>query len=551
MTDPILETLTGAGEPFELARDAVGRVQFARAPRNLRDLLSECRRHGDATCLVEADRRLSYAQSFERADALAAQLAGEFGIGAGDHVGIAMRNGIDWAIAFLALVATGAVAVLVNSRLAPPALRSTAEATALRLILADDRRSEMLGAAGCRIPILRARDFRETGRFQASADRDADAPAAILFTSGTTGFSKGAVLTHRNLVTGLMSVQLAGLMVLHNLARDHGIPPDVLLAKRGQAATLLVFPLFHISGLAAGLLSTMLAGGKVVVMSRWEAQAAAMLVERERITALAGVPTMIWDLLNRADLGQCDLSSLANIGTGGQALPVNLVDAIARACPHAVIGSGYGMTETTGTVAMAMGREFLRKRASSGRVMPIVDVRIVGEDGTILPAGAVGEIHVRGATVMQRYWGQPAETADVLDAEGWLKTGDVGRIDDEGFLFIVDRKKDMVISGGENIYCAEVERVLCEDGRVVECAAFGIPDPRLGERLVAVVAIGEARPDPSEEEMRALVAANLAAYKAPTRIVFTRNPLPRNAVGKIDKASLRDCWERMQQERTE
>lgn len=550
MNEPIIASLTAPGQPFELVASDAGPLHFAHAPRSLHDLLSACRCHGAATCLVEDERRLSYAETFDRADALAAQLTEAFHVGPGDHVGIAMHNGIDWAVAFLALVATGSVAVLLNSRLAPPELRASAEGAGIRLILADDRCADALEGAGFTVPILRARDFRAEGRFDARADRGPDAPAAILFTSGTTGFSKRAVLTHRNLIAGLMSVQLAGMMVLHNMARDYDMPVEALLAKRGQSANLLVFPLFHISGLAAGLLSTMLAGGKIVVMRRWDPQRAAELVERERITSLAGVPTMIWDLLNRADIGRCDLSSLANIGTGGQALPINLIGAIAKACPTAVIGNGYGMTESSGTIAMAMGRDFLRKRASSGRVLPIVDVRIVGDDGAEQPVDAVGEIHVRGATVMKEYWGQPAETAEALDSAGWLRTGDIGLIDDEGFLFIVDRKKDMVISGGENIYCAEVERVLCEDARIVECAAFGLPDERLGERLVAVIVVDAGGMAPSETDVRQLVTDNLAAYKAPVRAGITRDPLPRNDMGKVSKALLREHWAHLGEEQT-
>jgi acyl-CoA synthetase (AMP-forming)/AMP-acid ligase II len=245
-----------------------------------------------------------------------------------------------------------------------------------------------------------------------------------------------------------------------------------------------------------------------------------------------GVPTMLWDVLNRAHLEDADLSSLTNIGTGGQALPVNLLDAIRAACPQAFMGTGYGLTETSGSVAQAVGEDFIRNRAAAGRVLSLVDMKIDA------PAGEAGEIMVRGPMVMKGYWNRPEDTAAVLSPDGWFRTGDIGLIDEEGYVFIVDRKKDMVISGGENIYCAEVERVMGSMDGVAECAAFGIADERLGELLVAIV----VATDVTADAIKAEVGEKLARYKAPGHILFVDEPLPRNAVGKVDKIKLRAMW---------
>jgi acyl-CoA synthetase (AMP-forming)/AMP-acid ligase II len=442
-------------------------------------------------------------------------------------------------IGFLAIIRAGGVAVLVNSRGAPAELRAAVEECTPALVLVDEERAALLRDAAYPGRVLEALDFPATGRFdRAVPAANPDDPAAILFTSGTTGRVKGAVLTHRNLITGLMSVQLAGLAVLHNAAQHYGVTVETILASRPQYAVLVIYPLFHISGLGSAFLSPMLSGGKVVIMRRWDPEEALRLIAAEKITAFTGVPTMMWDILNRAKIGAVDISSLNNIGTGGQALPINLREAVQEAVPHAFLGTGFGLTETAGAIAMALGADFLRKREAAGRVLTLAEVRVHDEAGRVLPPGSTGEIAVRGPMVMKGYWNRPEETAAVLDGDGWFRTGDIGRVDEEGYIFIVDRKKDMVISGGENIYCAEVERAMSELPQVAEGAAFGLPDERLGEKLVAVV-LAEGL---TEDEVRNHIGETLARYKAPVRVAFARAPLPRNAVGKVDKIRLRAMW---------
>ncbi len=544
--DPVFAAVTAPGTPFELIeRD--GLLQFAKAAPDLNLMIDFARRHGDKTFLIDfssdgTERRLTFEQVFAWRDQLAPMLH----IKRGDRVAICMRNRAEWIVAFMAVLKAGGIAALLNSRGSPAELVAMIDDVTPELVLADSRRAALIregGYQGRMLDLTRPFDGQEIARRAAEALPDPGLakpldPATILFTSGTTGRVKGAVLTHRSLITGLMLMQLSGVMVLHNMARAHGISADALMANLPQQSVLMVYPLFHISGLGAAFLSPLFSGSKVVIMRRWDAQEAVRLIEAEKITMFSAVPTMLWDMLHRAKLGDADLSSLRNVASGGQALPVNLLDEIRAVCPQAVMGTGYGMTEASGSLAQAVGDDFIRNRSSAGRVLPLAQVRIVAPDGTVLPDGQSGEIQLKGAMVMAGYWNRPEETAAAFAADGWLKTGDVGYVDAEGYIFIVDRVKDMVISGGENIYCAEVERVIGEMPGVGECAAFGIPDERLGELLVAVVkgeGIGEAA-------VKEWVGERLARYKAPGRVAITSEPLPRNDVGKVNKVALRAAW---------
>ncbi|MCB2089794.1 MAG: long-chain fatty acid--CoA ligase, partial [Sphingomonadaceae bacterium] len=339
-TDPVLQAVTAAGSPFEIA-EIDGLRCFANAPANLDQLIESAKRHGDATFIVDGDTRLSFAETFARRDALAAMLA----IAPGDRVALCMRNRAEWLIGYLAILRAGGVAVLVNSRGSPEELDRMVEQVGATIVLTDAHRHELLREGNFIGRIIDADDFPPPGAsFDPPPPAGPNDPATILFTSGTTGQVKGAVLSHRNLITGIMSVQMAGLMVLHNTANSMNMPVEQLIGMIPQQAVLLVYPLFHISGLGAAFLSPMLAGSKVVIMPKWDAQDAARIIAEEKITMFSAVPTMLWDMLHRAKLADADLSSLRNIGTGGQALPINLLDEMRAACPQAVMGTGYGMT---------------------------------------------------------------------------------------------------------------------------------------------------------------------------------------------------------------
>lgn len=538
--DPIFAAVTAPGTPFEIG-EIDGVRMFANAPEDLNSLIESARRFDDRTFIVDFDdvlgeRRFTYTQIFAWRDRLAARL----GISRGDRVAICMRNRAEWMVAFLAVIRAGGIAAVLNSRGSADELLGMIDDVTPALVIADTERGDVLRGGGYQGPLLDAAD--------GSDDTGAQLPeavaalptegCAILFTSGTTGRAKGAVLSHRSLITGLLCTQLTGVMVMHNMAAQYGIAVETVMAQAPVPAALLVYPLFHISGLGSGFLAPMLSGGKIVIMRRWDAAEAVQLIERENITQLASVPTMLWDMVHSAHLNAKDLSSLRNIGSGGQALPLNLLEAVRQLCPQAMIGVGYGMTETSGSIAQAVGEDFLRESASAGRVLPLVDVKILHADGSLCGPNESGEILVRSAMIMNGYWNRPEDTARARSEDGWLYTGDIGYQNEQGYLFIVDRAKDMVISGGENIYCAEVERVMSELSQVSECATFGVPDDRLGERLVAVVHAEGL----DEQAVIQWVGERLARYKAPTRVAFIDGPLPRNAVHKIDKLALRALW---------
>ncbi|MBM3512196.1 MAG: acyl--CoA ligase [Alphaproteobacteria bacterium] len=550
LIDPVFAAVTAPGTPFELGE--IGGVrQFVNAAPHLNLMIENARlRHGDKTFVVDfsssgVERRLSFEELFAWRD----QLVPMLGIRRGDRVAICMRNRAEWMVAFLAVMKAGGVAVLLNSRGASGEIVAMLDDATPHIVLADTTRAKLIRVGGYTGRILDLTQPFESSEIMRGETRPAlepdvaraDDACAILFTSGTTGRAKGAILSHRSLITGLMAAQLSGTMVMHNMAKTHGVPVETIIANLPRQAALLVYPLFHISGLGSVFLSPLLAGSKVVIMRRWDAEEAVRLIAHEKITQFSAVPTMLWDLLHRARLKDADLSSLRNVASGGQALPVNLLDQVRAACPQAVMGTGYGMTETSGAFALAVGEDFIRNRASAGRVLPLADVRIAGPDGLGLPIGQTGEILVRSALVMKGYWNRPQETIAAFTPDGWLRTGDVGYLDKEGYIFIVDRVKDMVISGGENIYCAEVERVLGEMPGVTECAAFGIAHERLGERLVAVV-VGDSR---NETAVIQWVGERLARYKAPGQVAFLSKPLPRNHIGKIDKVALRAEWPKL------
>ncbi|MBS0366510.1 MAG: AMP-binding protein [Proteobacteria bacterium] len=558
--DAIRGGLLAPGAPFELARASGAEgapLVYRQAPRTLTEFLAGATTLIERPFLLYEGRRLSYAETLAAAASLATVLQSRYAVRPGTHVGIALRNGPECVIALLAAAALGAVLVVANSRGTADELAAALIGSRCGLVLADPRCGAALeGAlAAARIALLVAaaecREGELSGWAQACAgasagatweavlarDLDPESAALILFTSGTTGRPKGAVLTHRGVMTSIWANQFAAAQVGLEMAARYGIDPAVLAARAGQPCLLLVYPLFHTSGLHSGLFASIARGGRMVLLRRWDVATALRLIQEERVTMMPGVPTMYWDLLQYPGRSDFDLSSLTSVSTGGQAMPLNLLAGIREAFPNCVIGNGYGLTEANGAVALVVGQDFLARRSTSGRVLPSCELRIVREDGCDADVGEPGEIRVRGAHVMAGYWDDAEATAAAVQ-DGWLLTGDVGERDAEGFLYIVDRKKDMVICGGENIYCAEVERVIQTHPDVHEVATFGLPDDRLGERLVAVV-VPHAGRQLTQSGVSEWVAVKLAAYKVPAQVWFQEDALRRNDLGKIDKVVLR------------
>jgi long-chain acyl-CoA synthetase len=364
--------------------------------------------------------------------------------------------------------------------------------------------------------------------------------ATILYTSGTTGKPKGALGTHRNMTS---NVGAGGIAVARNFVRAGEPLPESDPHKLPQRTTLLVVPMFHATGLSATLGPTINAGGKLVLMHRWEAEKAMQLIEQEKVNATGGVPTIAWQLIEHPARAKYDLSSLQSVTYGGAPSAPELVRKIAEVFPASQPGNGWGMTETTATFTSHLGKDYENRPDSAGPAAPVgeMQIRDPADGRTVLPAGAVGELWCKGPQVVKGYWNKPEATAETF-VDGWLRTGDLARIDEEGFLFIIDRAKDMLIRGGENIYCVEVENVLYEHPAVMDAALVGVPHKTLGEEPAAVVHLkpgGEA----TEAELRAFVRERLAAFKVPVKIHFWPETLPRNANGKIMKRDLKAVFE--------
>ncbi len=566
--------LTASGAAFELVDTEVRGYRcrvFRRAPPTLPEFLAGLDWRADREFLIYGTRRLSFADAWAQAAALGSALHEQFGIGPGVRVGLAMRNLPEWIVSFLAISRLGAVPALCNSRGSSEELVHARDSSGCAAMITDGRCGRELARAGASpVPWLVVSDSAAEG-----ADRERDAadlqaaraagagdyagflqrgtggtlpavrvapmdPAMVLFTSGTTGRAKGAILSHIGTTNAIWANLFSGALVGRRFAARLGIPFEQLAARMPQVSQLLVFPLFHTSGVHSGFLATLARGGKIVLMRRWNASEALALIASERVTQFPAVPTMLWDLVREPAGGAPDCRTLTNVSTGGQGLPAGLLVELVRRFPSAVPGTGFGLTESTGAVALAVGDEFLEHSAAAGRVLPTTEVRILGPDEAVAPPGTPGEICLRGITNMLGYQGEPEETRRTVDAEGFMRTGDIGYVDADGFLYIVDRKKDMVISGGENIYCAEVERVLLANPEVLEAAAFGVPDERLGERLVAVVvprADAVVRLTPAA--IQAEVGQHLAAYKVPAAVRVQAAALPRNHLDKVDKRVLR------------
>ncbi|MDY0066375.1 MAG: class I adenylate-forming enzyme family protein [Steroidobacteraceae bacterium] len=555
--DAIRTALTAPGAPFEMATLDINGTPcriFRNCPQTLPDLYRQAERFAPRVLTVENGKHHTFEDVFKKAAQLARGLTGQFGVKKGQRVAIVMQNSTEWIIAFLAVTSLGAVAVLVNSRGAPSELDRAICDTDCSLVIADAKRAERLQeVGGQRLASVvltdnpRIRRPGKDGSFNelisgwASAGRLSCAPvdgediALMMFTSGTTGFAKGVMLTQRSVLAGLSGTSFGAALSFAKFRTLAGPEAAAALAAR-QAVSLMVAPMFHVSGCHNGVLAALSSGGKLVILNRWIPEEALRLIDAEGVQSITAVPSMLWDLLRSPDFPKHDLSSLAVAGTGGASFPPNLLRDVHEVLPQVVFATGYGMTETNGSVCSASGEDFFAQPESVGKTLPIADVKVVDDDGRDLPIGAQGEIVVRGALVMSGYFGLPADSAATF-RNGWMHTGDLGRFDDQGRLYVTDRKKLMIISGGENIYCAEVERALAEHPSVREVLAVGVPHDRLGEVPVAVV-VPQPGHSLAADEISAHARKFLAAYKVPHAFYFRSETLPRTHTDKVDRVSV-------------
>lgn len=543
------DMLTAPGAPFEMVEEVVeNRVcrVFRHAPRTLGEIYAEAAAHGNAICLTGLGYALDYQEVFKRAAALKSTLAGR-GLAKGDRIAIAMHNRPEWVIAFVAITALGATPVLVNYRASASELALSLGDTEAKALIAEPEIAARVAGAWQvgRLVIVTADEGMEPPpgaiRFDDAAAPDPlaqldpavmspDDEAAVIFTTGTTGDPKGALISQRALMTSTFAIDYS----IASVAIQAGLDPKSLSSQLSvQSTALLVFPLFHTAGLIAVLLPNLRRGAKIVMVKKWRVDDVIDLLERERIIGFAGSPAMMWDLLKAPREGR-DLSALRFLSVGGQGISAKLLSQLTEAFPDVVLGNGYGQTET-GSVNGIGGRDLLDRPTASGRPLPILDVRIVDADGTEVAPGEIGEVCVGGATIMTGYCNRSEETAQAKH-DGWIATGDLGCVDAEGYLHIVDRKKNIVISGGENIGCAEVEAAALDHPAVDQATAFGVPDERLGEMLwLAVVMRGGAIADAGTITNH--IAGRIARYKIPRAVLFM-DALPLNAMDKVDRRAL-------------
>lgn len=549
------QQLISAGSPFEVVTPVDGGPKYFRhAAKNLLAAIDAGRAHGAREFLIWEQQRLTFDEFFEQVDRLAGQLVHRYDLRPGARVAIAMRNQPAWLVAFVAVQRCAAVCVPLNSWGLREELFHGLEDSGASLLLCDEPRLQLLAQdlaeqglativvglaeeqpveAHCQryerllaAPALSAPEVRIA----------ADDPALILYTSGTTSRAKGVLSSHRAICQALTALEFQGAFCAVSSPErikaviNSGHPPTNLMAV----------PLFHVSGLHAQFLLALRHGRRLLLMYKWDVNKAFELIRTERCTQFNGAPVMMQQLLGSPRFGTEETASLFGLGLGGAAPSSSLLAHLTQRKPEAIGGSGYGLTESNGICAAIGGDQFVYKPMAVGWPLPIVEVRIGDSPHEPVPKGTGGLIWLRSPTLMSAYWNQPHATEQTLQ-DGWLDTGDIGLLDEEGFLYITDRAKDLINRGGEKISAAEVESCACEMPGVIEAAAFAMADEVLGE-VVALVIRSDSEPAPSSTAVQDFIATRLAAFKVPAQVHSQRQPLPRNASGKLLKAALKKLW---------
>ena len=546
----VLHTLTAAGQPYELIETTVlGRDCrfFKNAPATLRELFADSA--SDATFLVYEDERLTFAEALNKSAQIAQLLMRDYGIAKGDRVAISMRNYPEWVLTFMAITSIGGIAVAMNSLWRPDEMAYGLKDSGAKVLIADDERLERFAQIeeplSIRTIAVRTAAYTDSPELSTLLALQAEThghlvmpeqrpepedDATILYTSGSTGHPKGVVSCHRNILAALLSWEL-------DQTCGAAMLPEPPPPPAQQAATLLAVPLFHATGSHAVYLASYRHQRKLVAMYKWDAAIAAQLIEAEKISSFIAPAAMTGDLVQEATRTQRDLSTLASVGGGGAPRAPEQVRSIEKSFVNALPGTGWGMTETNAIGTGIGGADYLEHPESSGRCSAVMELKVIDEQGNELAANARGELLIRGAGVFRGYWNRPDANAETFLPGGWLRTGDVAYLDDEGYLYIVDRIKDLVIRGGENIGCGEVEAALLEHPLIQEASVYAIPDERLGEEVGTTLYVSAAI---AEDELTGFLQTRLAKFKIPRHISQQQQPLPRTASGKILKRDLRE-----------
>ena len=542
-------TITGPGQIFELIDAEVRGVKmrvFKNAPAHLGQLFAGSRAHGDKPFLVYENETFTFAQAADYIDALASLLVNTYGVKKGDRVAVAMRNFPEWVMSFAAIISVGAINVSMNSWWTEDEMDFALEDSGATVLICDQQRFD-IGAASCvkkniKVLVVRAEkplpagidkweEVLPLGDAHPGADIQPDDDATILYTSGTTGRPKGAVSTHRAVISSLMAFSARNNVFLMSGTKLKEVDgPEI------PTSFILIVPLFHVTGCVPVMMSCFIAGLKLAIMYKWDPEKALEMIEREKITNFVGVPTQSWDLVNSPEFEKYDTSSLRAVGGGGAPSPTSLVGKVNDKVKNGNPQLGYGMTETNAFGPAITGSDYLSHPTSTGRATWPMIVEVRDENLKPVPTGQSGEIWFFGPMLIRGYWNRPDATAETI-VDGWLRSGDLGRLDADGYVYVEDRVKDMILRAGDNVYGAEVESAIYEHPAVHEAAVFGVPHERLGEEVGVAILVNDGM-TLTPEELWAFLDAKIAKYKIPTQVVIMTEPLPRNAAGKFLKREL-------------
>jgi long-chain acyl-CoA synthetase len=549
-----VEMVTAPGAFREVTTIEVGGhalKAYQQAPGSMRDLWLLGQGYGDQEYIVYGDERWTFKQAGHVVASFANWLQAN-GVGSGDRVAIAMRNYPEWIFAYWGVIAVGGVVVGMNAWWVADEMAYALNDSKPKVLVADDQRLSVFADIAGDFPevaVVAVRDHSPpiaATQWEVTVGESSDLPmpeihpdddACIFYTSGTTGRPKGAQLTHRGCVHNIMNVAAMGQIFATTQAMNRGDTVDAPISAPA-ATSLVATPLFHVTANNCVMHGATISGGKLVLMYKWDISEALKLIEREKVNTLSAVPMMTRELLAHPDFADYDTSSLNSLGGGGAAMHPDLPSKVVESTQRAKPAQGYGMTEVCGITTYTTGDLFLARPQSCGPLVPTLEGKIVNDAGEALPAGEAGELLVKGAPVIKGYLNRPEATAETI-VDGWLHTGDIGYFDEDGFLYLVDRAKDMILRGGENIYCAEVEGALYTHPAVLETVAFAVPDERLGEEVGVAVHLkpGALLDAPG---LREHMASRLAAFKVPKYVWFLAEPLPRNANGKFLKRELKE-----------
>jgi acyl-CoA synthetase (AMP-forming)/AMP-acid ligase II len=505
-----------------------------------------CAQHGDAEFLVDGDIRTTFNQVYAAARAVAGGLVAGHGVRRGERIGIAARNSTNWIIAYMGVLMAGGCAALLNGWWSGEEMAGGIELTECRIVLADPQRAARIADLRLATELvvfehdcpweqgLAALLAKGGGAETPLPDLTPDDLATILYTSGSTGLSKGAYSDHRAVVQGTMNYVAQTLMILTYLTARGEAPPE-----GSQPCSLVNVPLFHVTGEVPLFLQSFAIGRKLVLLPKWNAEEAMRLIEREKVTYFVGVPLMSFEIATHPNRDKYDLSSCTAFAAGGAPRPVDHVERIKQALPHAFPLLGYGLTETNAVGCGNFNENYMAKPGSTGTASkPLVEIGILDDDGRELAAKEIGEVSIRSIANFLGYWNNTEATKAAITADGWFRSGDLGYLDEDGYLYIVDRKKDIIIRGGENISCIEVEQAIYSHPDVAEASVFGMPDERFGELPTGVYLTKDGR-ELSEDALRAYLLERIAPFKVPVRLWQEHEILPRLGTEKVDKRALR------------